>query len=57
MNELYNLSSSIIDKDQNSLTKLLLFGDKSINSEINLKILEISIKYIKETNRFHGPLF
>ena len=57
MNGLYNVNSSIIDMDHSSLTDLLLFGNKSFTKEVNSKILEISIKFIKETERFDGPLF
>ena len=57
MNELQNVNSSIIDMDHSSLTDLLLFGNKSFTKEVNSKILEISIKFIKETERFDGPLF
>ena len=57
MNELHNVNSSITDMDHSSLTDLLLFGNKSFTKEVNSKILEISIKFIKETERFDGPLF
>ena len=56
MNELSALDASIIDLDPQSLTNLLLFGSKFFSKEVNAKIISLSIKYIKDTKRFDGPL-
>ena len=57
MNELSNLDPSFLQLDPNSLTNLLLYGNKTLNDELNSKILHLSMNYIKNTERFDGPLF
>ena len=57
MNELTLVDPNILVLDSNSLTNLLLYGQKSFAHEINSRIIEISIKFIKDTKRFEGPLF
>ena len=57
MNELSNLDPSILQLNHNTLTTLLLFGNKSYTDEINSKIIELSIAFIKDSKRFDGPLF
>ena len=57
MNELSNLDPNFLQLDPNSLTNLLLYGNKTLNDELNYKILHLSMNYIKNTERFDGPLF
>ena len=52
MNELSNLDLNFLQLDPNSLTNLLLYGNK-----ILIMGLILSMNYIKSTKRFDGPLF
>ena len=57
MNELRNLNIKTEEFDVTSLINLLLYGDKKFSNYINSNIINLSIKFIKETKRFEGPLF
>ena len=57
MNELFSINHSILQYDENTLTELLLYGNKHFSNDINSKIINASINFIKETNRFNEQLF
>ena len=57
MNELFIINPNILQYDENSLTKLLLYGDNLFSYEMNSKIINASINYIKESKRFDDQLF
>ena len=56
MNELRKLDSSILNLDEISLTKLLLYGDSKYENKVNKKILLASINFFLSTKRFEGQL-
>ena len=56
MNELCKLDSSILNLDEISLTKLLLYGDSKFENKVNKKILLASINFVLSTKRFEGQL-
>ena len=56
MNELRKLDSNILNLDQISLTKLLLYGDSKYENNVNKKILLASINFILSAKRFEGHL-
>ena len=56
MNELPKLDSNILNLDEISLTKLLLYGDSKYENNVNKKILLASINFILSTKRFEGQL-
>ena len=56
MNELRKLDSNILNLDEISLTKLLLYGDSKYENNVNKKILLASINFILSTKRFEGHL-
>ena len=56
MNELRKLDSNILNLDQISLTKLLLYGHSKYENNVNKKILLASINFILSTKRFEGHL-
>ena len=56
MNELRKLDSSILNLDEISLTKLLLYGDSKFENKVNKKILLASINFVLSTKRFEGQL-
>ena len=56
MNELHKLDSNILNLDEISVTKLLLYGDSKYENNVNKKILLASISFILSTKRFAGQL-
>ena len=56
MNEIRKLDSSILNLDEISLTKLLLYGDSKFENKVNQKILLPSINFVLSTKRFEGQL-
>ena len=57
MSDLEVLDSSISLLDDANLLVLLLYGDKKYSLTINQKILRATIKFLKDSTRFDGPLF
>ena len=55
MNELRKLDSNILNLDEISLTKMLLYCDSKYENNVNKKILA-SINFILSTKRFEGQL-
>ena len=56
MNELRKIDSSILNLDEISLTKLLLYGDSKFENKVNKKMLLASINFVLSTKRFEGQL-
>ena len=56
INDLLLIVPGILQLNDNSLTDLLLYGNKIYSIEINTKILDLSIRYIIATKRFDIPL-
>ena len=56
MNELHKLDSNILNLDEISVTKLLLYGDSKYENNVNKKISLASISFILSTKRFAGQL-
>ena len=56
MNEFCKLDSSILNLDEISLTKLLLYGDSKFENNVNKKILLASINLLHSTKRFEGQM-
>ena len=55
MNELRKLDSNILNLDEISLTKLLLYGDSKYENKVNKKIWA-SVNYVLSAKRFEGQL-
>ena len=51
------VSSDLIEKSDNVLSNILLFGDTSLSIESNTFILNSTIEFLVETRRFDEPLF
>ena len=56
MNELRKVDSNILNLDEISLTKLLLYGDSKYENKVNKKILLASINVVLSTKRLEGQL-
>ena len=55
-NELQKIDKNILKLSDDSLTKVLLYGDAKFSSKKNSQILNCSIDYIKVSKRFEIPL-
>ena len=56
MNELRKVDSNILNLDEMSLTKLLLYGDSKYENDVNKNILLASINFILSAKQFEGHL-
>ena len=56
MNEHCKLDSSILNVDEISLTKLVLYGDSKFENKVNKKILLGSTNFVLSAKRFEGQL-
>ena len=56
MNELRKVDSNILNLDEISLTKLLLYGDSKYENDVNKNILLASINFILSAKQFEGHL-
>ena len=56
MNELRKLDSNILNLDEISLTKLLLYGDSKYENNANKKILLASMNFTPSTKQLEGQL-
>ena len=45
-------SVQITDLSNDALTQLLLYGDQDLSYELNRNILELTLRFIRETGRF-----
>ena len=57
LNDLCAINGSLKDSLEEKLLKILLYGAKDFTSQMNSEILKCTIKFIKKTDRFSGPLF
>ena len=51
--ELLRPFTQITNLSNDSLTHLLLYGDQDLSDELNRNILELTLRFIHETGRFH----
>ena len=56
MNELIKIDSCILTLDENSLTKLLLYGDDRYDCKSKKSIILASINFIHSSKRSDGQL-
>ena len=51
------IDNDILNQDEFTTTQILLFGHRNYSNHTNTEILETTIEYILESDRFSGPLF
>ena len=49
--------STIFNKSDSFVTRILLYGNESFKDEVNLLILNATIDFVLSTNRFDEPLY
>ena len=57
LNGICALNESLKNSSEEKLLKILLYGAEDFTSQMNSEILKCTIKFIKKTDRFSGPLF
>ena len=57
LNDVCALNGSLKNSSEEKLLKILLYGAEDFTSQMNSEILKCTIKFIKKTDRFSGPLF
>ena len=56
MNELHKFDSNILNLDEISLTKFILYGESKYENKVNKKTLLASINFVLSTKGFEGQL-
>ena len=57
LNNINEIDSTIFNKSESVVTRILLYGDESFKDEVNFLILNATIDYVLSTNRFDEPLY
>ena len=57
LNNIRRIAPNILNQNDSQIAHVLLFGDASLNSEINTSILNSTIDYFFATNRFNESIF
>ena len=57
LNSICALNGSLKNWSEEKILKILLYGAEDFTSQMNSEILKCTIKFIKKTDRFSGPLF
>ena len=57
LNNINEIDSTIFNKRDSVVTRILLYGNESIKNEVNLLILNATIDLVLSTNRFDEPLY
>ena len=56
LNGICALKESLKNSSEEKLLKILLYGAEDFTSQLNSEILKCTIKFIKKSDRFSGPL-
>ena len=56
LNDVCALNGSLKNSSEEKLLKILLYGAEDFTSQLNSEILKCTIKFIKKSDRFSGPL-
>ena len=57
LNNINEIDSTIFNKSDSVVTRILLYGNESFKDEVNLLILNATINFVLSTNRFDEPLY
>ena len=57
MNEITNIDLNISFLNDDNITNILLYRDKKFSSELNSKIINLTINFILSSKRFDEALF
>ena len=57
LNKIKTINSGLTERNDNILCNILLYGDPSLSTENNTRILNSTVEYLLESKRFDEPLF
>ena len=57
LNNINKINSTIFNKSESVVTRIVLYGDESFKYEVNLLILNATIDFVLSTNRFDEPVY
>ena len=57
LNKLKSINASIMNENENSVVRMLLFGRPDFSYSTNKEIINVTISFILTTERFNCPLF
>ena len=57
MTDLKNINDAIMSLNESDLLHVIMHGSKKFDNNMNISILNATIKFIKDTERFDQPLF
>ena len=57
LSNINEIDSTILNKSDLVVTRILLYGNESFKDEVNLLILNATIDFVLSTNRFDEPLY
>ena len=57
INDLKNINDAIMPLNESNLLRVMLYGSKNFDKNMNISILTASIKFIKDTETFDQPPF
>ena len=56
LNKIFEINVEFRNMNDSTLTSLLLFGSEEQTFDVNTKILNLTIQFLKDTGRFDEPL-
>ena len=56
LNRSFKINFEFRNMNDSTLTFLVLFGSEEQNFDVNAKILNLTVLFLKKTGRFHDPL-
>ena len=56
LNRSFKINFEFRNMNDSTLTFLVLFGSEEQNFNVNTKILNLTVLFLKDTGRFHDPL-
>ena len=56
LKNVYNLDQTLENYDNNHLILIFLYGSEKFNFNLNNEIIKLTIRFLKNTERFNGSL-
>ena len=57
MTDLKNINDAIMSLNESGLLHVTLYGNKNFDNNMSISILTVTIKFIKDSEKFDQPLF
>ena len=57
MTDLKNINETVMSLNESDVIHVILYGNKNFDSNMNISIITVTIKFIKDSERFDQLLF